>query len=654
MVISGSPCEKASCPQDTLCQVREGLTCRGVDCEPKTTYECVPVEKSGQCPLPGMLEQADQSSCQQDSDCNDRLKCCMAKDKKICSRPCPKISCRCSSNSVVSEIISSNGCPICTCLSQESALDVCSLPKEIGPCKAAKPRYYFDAQTKDCLPFNYGGCQGNENNFLTYEFCARKCMKSLISKNIENDECSLDKETGPCRALFKRFFFNKNSGKCEEFDYGGCKGNRNNFVSLIECQARCQTKKISQENICSKPKDSGPCRGHLTRYFFNKNAQKCQEFFYGGCQGNENNFKTMDECEKKCSMEKKANTVGVDVCSLPSEMGFCRGYFVKYFFSKENRKCEQFVYGGCGGNDNRFDSVSECEKTCQVEKKNQVDESECRLEPDVGPCRASIRKYYFNSKTNKCEQFFYGGCLGNANKFNTESECLANCSALVESKRVDVCSLDKLVGPCRGFLPRFFYNKETKKCEKFNYGGCLGNENNFESLQDCESKCAKESPSSQGKCKLDKESGPCMAYIPRFYFNSKTGTCDRFIYGGCQGNQNNFANKSDCVKECARNERCFEPKESGPCFAAFPRYFYNSEKNECELFTYGGCQGNQNNFEAVEECSSNCVIKQEEKPGKCPVPGIGICVEMCKDDSGCENDLKCCSNGCGHTCTKPV
>ena len=36
------------------------------------------------------------------------------------------------------------------------------------------------------------------------------------------------------------------------------------------------------------------------------------------------------------------------------------------------------------------------------------------------------------------------------------------------------------------------------------------------------------------------------------------------------------------------------------------RYFYNATSDACELFTYGGCQGNGNNFETVEECNERC------------------------------------------------
>jgi hypothetical protein len=33
-------------------------------------------------------------------------------------------------------------------------------------------------------------------------------------------------------------------------------------------------------------------------------------------------------------------------------------------FNAENNRCEAFLYGGCAGNDNNFESASECQRTC--------------------------------------------------------------------------------------------------------------------------------------------------------------------------------------------------------------------------------------------------------------------------------------------------
>jgi hypothetical protein len=52
-----------------------------------------------------------------------------------------------------------------------------------------------------------------------------------------------------------------------------------------------------------------------------------------------------------------------------------------------------------------------------------------------------------------------------------------------------ICSLPAVAGDCDGAIPRFFHNSDTGFCETFVYGGCGGNENNFETLEECEAEC---------------------------------------------------------------------------------------------------------------------------------------------------------------------
>lgn len=53
---------------------------------------------------------------------------------------------------------------------------VCAMKADEGPCKAIHLRYYFNIQSRECEIFEYGGCHGNENNFLTLEECQKKCV----------------------------------------------------------------------------------------------------------------------------------------------------------------------------------------------------------------------------------------------------------------------------------------------------------------------------------------------------------------------------------------------------------------------------------------------------------------------------------------------
>ena len=51
----------------------------------------------------------------------------------------------------------------------------------------------------------------------------------------------------------------------------------------------------------------------------------------------------------------------------------------------------------------------------------------CILQPDTGLCRARIPSYFYNTTSGSCEQFIYGGCGGNNNKFKTAAECARHC-----------------------------------------------------------------------------------------------------------------------------------------------------------------------------------------------------------------------------------
>ena len=51
----------------------------------------------------------------------------------------------------------------------------------------------------------------------------------------------------------------------------------------------------------------------------------------------------------------------------------------------------------------------------------------CNLPPVVGDCDAAISRFFFNSTTQRCEVFTYGGCGGNGNNFNDEAECSRTC-----------------------------------------------------------------------------------------------------------------------------------------------------------------------------------------------------------------------------------
>ncbi|XP_017038391.1 male accessory gland serine protease inhibitor-like [Drosophila kikkawai] len=57
------------------------------------------------------------------------------------------------------------------------------------------------------------------------------------------------------------------------------------------------------------------------------------------------------------------------ICGLPHSRNgdgriSCEAYIPSWTYDSNNRECIKFIYGGCGGNDNRFDSKKNCEKLC--------------------------------------------------------------------------------------------------------------------------------------------------------------------------------------------------------------------------------------------------------------------------------------------------
>ena len=57
-------------------------------------------------------------------------------------------------------------------------------------------------------------------------------------------------------------------------------------------------------------------------------------------------------------------TAAPDHCSLAPESGLCEAYMPHMFFNSTSKTCERFIYGGCGGNANRFTSFISCMQEC--------------------------------------------------------------------------------------------------------------------------------------------------------------------------------------------------------------------------------------------------------------------------------------------------
>ncbi|TMW54894.1 hypothetical protein DOY81_000127, partial [Sarcophaga bullata] len=63
-------------------------------------------------------------------------------------------------------------------------------------------------------------------------------------------------------------------------------------------------------------------------------------------------------------------------CIQPKETGRCFALFYRFAYDVEKHDCVEFIYGGCAGNSNNFETKEDCEQKCLQNKSLAVDDSE--------------------------------------------------------------------------------------------------------------------------------------------------------------------------------------------------------------------------------------------------------------------------------------
>ena len=164
----------------------------------------------------------------------------------------------------------------------------------------------------------------------------------------------------------------------------------------------------------------------------------------------------------------------------------------------------------------------------------------------------------------------------------------------------DPCDQPRQIGEGEHSLTRYHYNQLTRTCSQFRYSGKGGNENNFLTKTDCESRCPVfVSPCATGAPEMDESLAPvaCSA--------ADNTTCS-------PGNWCHIGADEQTTICCsgASLSICEQALVAGNGGASLPRYYFNPLTKQCLPFIYSGRNGNQNNFLSKVGCESACETLQ--------------------------------------------
>ncbi|KAJ1350271.1 hypothetical protein KIN20_006025 [Parelaphostrongylus tenuis] len=523
------------------------------------------------------------------------------------------------------------GPPTSVCC-QALGSDPCSQPMDVGIGSAQLQRWYWNVQSQMCLPFSYCGLKGTQNNFLSKQDCERTCY-------VLDNPCALGL---PQMTLENRpLMCSVGQNTCSDgywCHYGA------NQKTTVCCPGRVEGLAICQQSLAL-----GNGEATLARWYYDAASMRCVQFYYRGHYGNQNNFLSLEECERTCPVfvnpcnqpiplpPRTCSAVGPDTCgpsswchigvtpettlccpsegdpcTLPLNRGSGNQYTDRWYFNKQTGVCQPFLYAGLHGNQNNFLTREACEERCGpnpcfegrpfvgVDGRPQTcadlsttvccpgaSTNICNLPMSTGEGNYNLERYYFDQASKTCRPFIYNGLKGNQNNFMTLRACQLACQPLDN--------------PCIG-QPATTAAGQVLFCSPTNKDACPVNFWCHIGATPETTVCC---PGATNPCSVPLAPGTGNAGLSRWYYNPDDRQCLPFQYNGKRGNQNNFETQAECERTCPE-QLCLLSIDRGACGGRQTRYAFNRQTSQCIPFDYTGCGGNLNNFVSMMDCMATC------------------------------------------------
>ncbi|KAM9092003.1 kunitz-type protease inhibitor 1 isoform 3-T4 [Megaptera novaeangliae] len=324
---------------------------------------------------------------------------------------------------------------------------------------------------------------------------------TVLSPKQTEEYCLAASKVGRCRGSFPRWYYNPTDQICKSFVYGGCLGNKNNYLREEECKLACRNvqgpsvERHHPGGLCSCPYSPHPCQ------LSNLSQVQAPDHTALAQQPIPTIRMKAHECPSPCSPGSSYQLLPILCVGGYKGQGWKgnRGCVMMPPWGREGQVDDGLlVFAGrclsltspstpsrphpvCSGtcHSSKFrcsdgcciDSFLECddtpdcpdasdEATCEkytrgFDKLQRIhfptDKGHCVDLPDTGLCLESIPRWYYNPFTEHCARFTYGGCYGNKNNFEEEEQCLESCRGI--SKK-DVFGLRR-ESPIPNTAPRY-------------------------------------------------------------------------------------------------------------------------------------------------------------------------------------------------------
>uniref|UniRef100_A0A1I8EMT4 Kunitz/Bovine pancreatic trypsin inhibitor domain-containing protein n=1 Tax=Wuchereria bancrofti TaxID=6293 RepID=A0A1I8EMT4_WUCBA len=471
---------------------------------------------------------------------------------------------------------------------QKSLVYECLSPMDSGPCNTAIIRWYYDTRERQCTKFQYSGCGGNGNNYPTKEACKKQCKSTNNEPKCKNGFQPLRNENGQ--------LVNCSENTCP-----------NGYLcSIAHLGSVCCPVNASisgTSDICQLPKERGPCDQYELRFYYNSRLGECKYFFFGGCDGNANNFERVEECERVCRQRVKITTTSIISAPQLITSGPQMRKLNKEFGTKNIKKTsEEKELVELSNNDgsvniNISNDIKNINDNSATTNNNN---NEANLE--IG---SSTTRIHGDSMINKN--------LSVKSSINqNESHQLQKIDQNMEKKNkqkgaklsLDSNRTDKIT------------NFTTVKSK--NTIATVDNSEKFTASNRNEQNFASESVAVTTGQQLS-NSEERMEIITATRKTTEENLLDTFIStssissialssGTTTTLQSILPTIESIIPESTANidNPCFQKFDRGTCTGQFIRWYWDFEKSTCQVFTYSGCNGNGNNFRSREDCFAAC------------------------------------------------